>query len=564
MTLTNARFLDFSADVTNGELGNHTVEDLQAIAEECSRAAQEIDVADPTADDLLSLDELGRISNAVKTELARRLGTADSRRQAADRIVKSILASGTDARDAAQRLGTPTGRRLPSMRQLSAHQRRQGPASRPTSSPDVARAVLTAGGDLDTVTPHSEIELERLGRAAMSKFTALAKANDPRGDGEKVYFATLNWEYPADRQLSGDPVRDREKINQVVSSEALTASGGICGPVAVDYSVLSIAANDRPVRDALAVFGAARGGLRYILPHTLAQVTADGPASVWTEATDANPGGNTKPHATFTCQSVQESYVDAVTAIVQFGNFQARYFPEQITQYLEAVDAVHSRLADATLLAAISGSSSTAKVTASNYEIGAARDFLAEMDRASAAYRYRNRMAPDAPLRLIAPSFLRSMMRADLTRNLPGDSGGQTERLATTDAQIDAWLAARDLNPSWAVDSITTGNGYSGNAVLQGFVPQGNGILAAWPANTAVWLFHEGAWVFLDGGELNLGMVRDSTLNKTNDFQMFTETFEKAIFRGHESDEILMKLSPLGTTIGTVGAISEPALQVSS
>ena len=58
--------------------------------------------------------------------------------------------------------------------------------------------------------------------------------------------------------------------------------------------------------------------------------------------------------------------------------------------------------------------------------------------------------------------------------------------------------------------------------------------------------------MFLDGGELNLGMVRDSTLNKTNDFQMFSETFEKAIFRGHASVQLAMKIDPTGTSVGAV------------
>ncbi len=48
-------------------------------------------------------------------------------------------------------------------------------------------------------------------------------------------------------------------------------------------------------------------------------------------------------------------------------------------------------------------------------------------------------------------------------------------------------------------------------------------------------LFHEGAFVFLDGGMLDLGVVRDSTLNATNDFETFAETFEAAAFRGVES-----------------------------
>ena len=48
-------------------------------------------------------------------------------------------------------------------------------------------------------------------------------------------------------------------------------------------------------------------------------------------------------------------------------------------------------------------------------------------------------------------------------------------------------------------------------------------------------LFTEGTWLFLDGGTLDLGIVRDSTLNKTNEYCMFVETFESAAFVGLES-----------------------------
>ena len=39
-------------------------------------------------------------------------------------------------------------------------------------------------------------------------------------------------------------------------------------------------------------------------------------------------------------------------------------------------------------------------------------------------------------------------------------------------------------------------------------------------------LFPEGTFLHLDGGSLELGIVRDSTLNSTNDYQVFGETFE--------------------------------------
>ena len=39
-------------------------------------------------------------------------------------------------------------------------------------------------------------------------------------------------------------------------------------------------------------------------------------------------------------------------------------------------------------------------------------------------------------------------------------------------------------------------------------------------------IFPEGEFLHLDAGTLDLGIVRDSTLNSTNDFQIFGENFE--------------------------------------
>jgi hypothetical protein len=64
-------------------------------------------------------------------------------------------------------------------------------------------------------------------------------------------------------------------------------------------------------------------------------------------------------------------------------------------------------------------------------------------------------------------------------------------------------------------------------------------------------LFTPGSWLFLDGGELNLGLVRDSTLNARNRYRQFMETFEGAAFRGIESLRLVMSVEPTGQTSGT-------------
>jgi hypothetical protein len=437
--------------------------------------------------------------------------------------------------------------RLPRVSRLAERRpERVKPVLTATAGAERNRPVLLAAADIPGLPAGSPVSIEQFAEGASRRFEASRKVGNNGANGEKVYFGTVKTEYPPERFLDAmDHAGNERKINGVAGQEALVASGGICAPVAVDYSLTTIATSGRPVQEAMASFGASRGGLRYVLPHTLAQVTTDGPASLWTEANDVNPVAPAlKPHATFQCQTVMEAYVDAVTSITQFGNFQARYFPESIAQYLETVDAVHARLAEGNLLAQLSAGST--QVSADNYELGAARDLLAIVDRAAAAMRYRHRMAPETPLRFVYPEWLEDMVRADLARQLPGDSGSQAERLAVTDAQIDNFFAVRNINVTTVQDSPL------GAAVTQGWGIQGPGQLLPWPAVTSTWLYPEGSWVFLDGGELNLGMVRDSILNRTNDFQMFSETFEKAIFRGHESQQINMRLAPTGASAGTV------------
>lgn len=546
--------------------------ELAAIRAHTATILSEIDRANPSADDLTVAADGAATIRAIDAEIATR-STAAADRAAAlavelDGLELPVAQEGDDPEEEPEPEPAPVegeivtevepelepvaaaGRPvLPPISRL-AHRtpKRNRPVPTATEAIVDARPVLTASADMGL--PMGEpVDVERWADAAMRKIRAVMAVNSPDGNGEKVTLGTVRAIYPEDRQLTSDEGVNARRINDVVGPRALAASGGICGPVGVSYDVVGISSSERPVRDGMVQFEAARGGLRYILPHTLAQVTADAPSQVWTQGTDASPGASTKAHATFLCQSVQEAYVDAVTSIVQFGNFQARYFAEQVDQYLQLADAVHARLAEATLLKAIAdGSTAVTAGTNAVNQTGAASEYLAEIDRAVAGYRNRHRMSPDSTLRLMFPEWFEDAMRADLARELPGNSGGAAgsgERLAVADAQIDAFFRVRNLNVSTYLDSPT------GAAVNQNWVAQGVGNLLPWPGKVISYLFHEGAWMFLDGGELNLGMVRDSTLNATNNFQMFSETFEKAIFRGHESLQITFDFCPNGARAAT-------------
>jgi hypothetical protein len=67
-----------------------------------------------------------------------------------------------------------------------------------------------------------------------------------------------------------------------------------------------------------------------------------------------------------------------------------------------------------------------------------------------------------------------------------------------------------------------------------------------------IWyLFSEGTFLFLDGGTLDLGIVRDSTLNGTNDYKLFIETFEGVAKVGVESLRVTSALAIKGSSSAT-------------
>jgi hypothetical protein len=73
-------------------------------------------------------------------------------------------------------------------------------------------------------------------------------------------------------------------------------------------------------------------------------------------------------------------------------------------------------------------------------------------------------------------------------------------------------------------------------------------------------MFPEGAFLYVDGGTLELGLVRDSVLNKTNDFQIFGETFENVAYVGVESIAVTSVVCDTGVVTGpTETAAGAPA-----
>ena len=416
---------------------------------------------------------------------------------------------------------------------------------RPTSRTTEATVAITAGADIPGYTAGSSISsMAEVAEAMAKRLHGLRRVNG--GDGEQHIVASISTQFPEARTLNQDAQANWDKVQAVVGPEALVASGGHQAPFEVKYDIFGLGSAVRPVRDSLPRFQADRGGIRYITPPVLSSYASA--VGVWTAANDSAETPSPASKLSLTVAAAAETTVstDAVTLQLQFGNLLSRAYPELIARHNELGLIQHAREAEGNLMAKI-GSASTAVTSTS--VIGMGRDFLVQLGRASAAYRARHRLDADAPLRAIIPAWVKDAMAADLTLSMPGDS------TLNAYAEIDAYIASRGIIATFALDTA---------AGASPFGAQGSGAMDEFP-DTFVWyLFAEGSFLFLDGGTLDLGVIRDSTLVGTNDYKMFVETFENVALVGVESLQVTSTINVNGVAAAlrdTLGGLTAATIE---
>ncbi len=404
----------------------------------------------------------------------------------------------------------------------------EAPADRrPVAQVSAAAVAITAGADIPGYTAGSSIDdMSGVAEAMAKRIHTLRRVNG--GDGEQHIVASVTTQYPEDRTLSTDAESNWNKIQKVVGPEALVASGGHQAPFEVKYDIFGLGTAVRPVRDCLPRFQADRGGIRYIVPPVLSDYGSA--VGIWTAANDSAETPSPAAKLSLTVAAASETTVstDAVTLQLQFGNLLTRAYPELIARHNELGLIQHAREAEGNLLTKI-GTASTAVTSTS--VVGLARDFLVQLGRAATAYRSRHRLEADAPLRVIMPAWIKDAMAADLTLSMPGDS------TLNAYAEIEGYIAARGINVCYSLDIA------GGTAA---FAAQDGGAMNEFP-DTFIWyMFAEGSFLFLDGGTMDLGIIRDSTLVGTNDYKMFVETFENVAKVGVESLKVTSTISVNG------------------
>ena len=410
---------------------------------------------------------------------------------------------------------------------------------RPPATPKRHEAITVAGGvALTAAAGHAEYragsELDREGLALLTQEAIRQGVAAPPGMPFKMRLAQANWadQYPAERRLDDeDPGVNMRKLDEVRSRRALAAAGGWCAPSTIRYDVGTLGVTDRPVRDNLTGFNATRGGLRYFVDLSIAATdTTDGITHL-TEAQDEG-GTTTKECVVVDCPTDTDIRADIIASCLQAGNLASIAFPELIAAWQDLLAIASAREADSSLLDMISDDAQVTTVQASSW-YGGFPTVVNAFGALAAGYRSRHRLGAGDPLMALAPAWLADKIVIDFASTAtPNLEVGR----AAVAARIEALTGVR---VEWYLDSETGEN--------QIFGAQSDGAVLGFPNPAVIYMYPPGGILFIDQGQLNIGLIRDSALTETNDVRFFSEVFEAAAVIAAEAFKLELTLCGDGT-----------------
>lgn len=396
---------------------------------------------------------------------------------------------------------------------------RRPPQPEPERNPETNTRVgqLVAAAGVDGVTAGKKLDALGFAKSLVEHVGRRSRpVKHEHGVEEKMLVASVQYDFPEEMMLiDGDHSGNARKIRAVGNpylgvegQQALVASGGLCAPLTPFYDIPDLAVNDRPVRDALPSFRAERGGVSVPSVSYIGDITSA--ITVIEESADAQGG----TFATKSCQDVTcPTWTDVAVGIIshcrEYGNLNARAWPEGIAHENNLTMAAHARTAEARLLDRIK--SLSINVTGGAATLSAWSHLVYALTRSRSSMRYVLRLERNFTLRVLAPEWLPDLLITDQV-------SAQFDRFMALE-EATRNLRAYGIEPTWYKDTPSTGT-------TQGFAAETASTIDDFPDNAQIALFPAGTFLHLDGGTLELGLVRDSTLNSTNDYQVFGETFE--------------------------------------
>lgn len=416
---------------------------------------------------------------------------------------------------------------------------------------------------------------EQFGRAMAARHEAVGTFSGGPGDPfQKFPVLTVRREFESDlvigQRFNAEQVtevmdravdRHIERVNRQVAAmgdDVVLAAGGPCVDAEPDYRVEFVGSDTRPFSQAYPTVRYPRGRVQYYPPLCFDGADADTTFAeigrAITQAQDEGgysdpavpPGTTPKGCVRIDCPDSVGCGLEILIKCMTIGNWVDRTFPEYVRAWQQLIDVYYARAYEQRHIAQVVAGSEV--VTDAGSPFGASLSLSAAV-LTIIAHNNSARRTPNRAWRLILPSWAITLLKIDLMRYLNATANGLSG-LNVSDAQVVTMLRNLGVNVSTYIDEAgptTQGDDQLLSLITSGAVP-------ALPLSVRAILHPEGQWVRGTGGELSTGIIRDSALIQSNDFQTFFEEWTSMCQRGCAGDSYVLDAAvcPSGVAGGTV------------
>lgn len=416
----------------------------------------------------------------------------------------------------------------------------KGKAKRPAAPPVDEHAhrgggVLLAAADVPGYgVGHRFSDLTEVGGAALGRFKAMPNNVGYTGPNIQTGLLKIQKDYPAELIAAGSPEGD-DAIMAYAANEyrlsggSLVAAGGWCAPSEILYDLCELESTDGLI--SVPEMVANRGGVRWTTgPDFSAIYSATGFTQTEAQAIAQTP----KPCVEIPCEDFVECRLDAIGLCLRAGILQNRAYPESVARYVRGALTGHAHRYAATTIARMVAGSTAVTVPGGP---GATASVLGAIDLQAQDYRYKHRMADTATLEVIAPRWLRGVIRSDLAKR------NGVDLLSVSNAQITQYFADRQTSVQWVYNWQDAG--------ASGVPTDFGGDLppTAWPQTVQILMYAAGTWVRATSDIITLDAVYDSALFTINQYNvLFSEEGLCVMKRCVDSRVITIPVCPNGQT----------------
>lgn len=432
------------------------------------------------------------------------------------------------------------------------------------------RLAVTAGVDIPGVARGSDLtSIDDLVNAIQRTAKTMPITRDGIGQERLVASIRNEFEHTVDDRTSPAQVEELlQYLRRPEKMETLLAGGGWCAPSQIRYEFFNVADVSGLVD--LPTVGITRGGLRFPVSPTIADAFKNDAGAtigmapfgatfsnasdpwVWTETDDVASVTGTapiKPTLRVACPTFSEARLECYGITMTAGNLTDDAYPEATAHTLRLLLTAWQHAQNARIISQMVTLSSSAITGIGGAGKPVFQTVMNGLSLATTDYKAKYAMNDDTIVEVVAPFWLQELIQADLAWRNPGDNV-----LSVSDAMINQFAADRYFRVQWVNDWQVRGAGQFGNATTP---------LVAWPTSAQVMVFAAGTFVKGNGLTLDLGVVRDSTLNKTNDFTAaWSEECHLVARVGNESRLYTLTFAVDGAVGGAAYAAGSPAAQI--